>query len=55
MERRGKFTYYAFYKDGIKVVTSDDHMTMLSMYREDVGAWIKRSAEKFGAGILRIL
>lgn len=55
VERRGKSTSYIFYKGDLKVVCSDDNMSINSFYREEIEAWIKRVVETFGSAIIQIL
>lgn len=55
VERRGNSTSYIFYKEDLKVVCSDDNMSINSLYREGDEAWIKRVAADFNSAIIRIL
>ncbi|GBC88062.1 hypothetical protein HRbin13_00177 [bacterium HR13] len=55
VERRGNYTSYIFYKGDLKVVCSDDNMSINSFYREEEEKWIKRVTEMFGSAIIRIL
>ncbi len=55
VERRGSSTSYIFYRGNLKVVTSDDNLSINSFYREDEEAWIERVVKEHRSAIVRIL
>ena len=54
VERNEAGTYYAFFKDNLMVVSSDDNLSILSLYKIEEERWIRERARK-GSAILRIL